>query len=344
TVEGTFDVANLPPVLAVMPPQFLAVDEGTQVTLGATAADAGSDDLTFTWTWDYGPTQTSTVFNDGTGPDPDASWWGTYPFAASDASTYTYGDDCACLVSLRVDDDDGGSVVFTTTVQVVNVAPVFDGEITASVTADLTLRVAGEKYHDVTLTIFNGATSVAAASIVRMPGSPDDQSTRILDARLDVFGGAMSAMIVYTPLDDPINGQVWGADPAWVTLTGRNGEQVRIHHTFNVRHPDTWVWVIADFRPLLVGFPIDFAVPVADVGSDDLTTTILFGDGSGFTHVGFNDGSGPDPFPSPDVHPVAFIVRTAHAYATAGVFTVVFTTMDDDGGVVIVTRTIDLSP
>ncbi len=344
TVTSTFDVSNLPPGLAVSPPQLVAVDEGLQVTLAATAADAGSDDLTFTWSWTFGPTESRTVFNDGAGPDPDGSWWGTYPFAASDSSTHTYGDDCRCLVTLRVDDDDGGFVLYTTTVEVRNVAPAIDGEITAIVTADLTLRVAGEKFHDVTLTIFNGVTSVAATSVVRMPGSPDDQSATIHDARLDMFSGAMSAMIVYTPLDDPINGQVWGADPAWVTLRGRDGQEVRLHHTFNVRHSDTWVWIIADFRPLLVGFPIDFAVPIADPGSDDVKATILFGDGEGFTELVFNDGAGPDLFPSPDVRPVAAVVRAVHAYAEGRLYTVVFTVIDDDGGIVEVTRTIDLSP
>ncbi|HKZ64451.1 MAG TPA: PKD domain-containing protein, partial [Thermoplasmata archaeon] len=93
TSGGTFSVSNLAPGLTILPPDFVAEDEGVAWTLTAAAEDPGSDDLTFTWTWELGPTESTTYYNDGASPDPDASPGGTFPFAATDSSTHTYGDD-----------------------------------------------------------------------------------------------------------------------------------------------------------------------------------------------------------------------------------------------------------
>src|SRR5439155_11259286 len=122
TVSGTFSVDNAPPTLQVGSAE-LTVPEGTQFTLTATATDPGSDDLTFTWQWESGPTDVHTFYNDGVGPDPPGSPNGTYPFIVADSSTHAFGDDCGCTVTLTVTDDDGASVQCTTFVQVVNVAP-----------------------------------------------------------------------------------------------------------------------------------------------------------------------------------------------------------------------------
>ena len=120
---GTFLVSNLAPVLTVLPPTFLAVDEGVAWTLTATAEDRGSDDLTFTWTWELGPAESTTNYNDGVGADPDPSPNGNFPFTASDTSSHTYGDDGLYAVTLRVEDDDGGVVAVTTTFSVDNLPP-----------------------------------------------------------------------------------------------------------------------------------------------------------------------------------------------------------------------------
>ena len=122
TVSGTFSVGNLPPFIT-MRSAMMSVREGTQITLSTTARDAGSDDLTFTWSWDLGPTETHIHYNDGVGPDPPNSPGGTYPFTARDESTHTYGDDCACTVRVTVADDDGGSVAYVTSLDVRNVPP-----------------------------------------------------------------------------------------------------------------------------------------------------------------------------------------------------------------------------
>ena len=124
-----FSIGNLPPSLAVSPPTVLRVDENVTVALAAEARDAGTDDLTFSWSWDLGPSESRTVFNDGLGPDPPESPDGTFPFTAADGSQHAYGDECTCSVRLVVRDDDNGYVGYLMTVEVQNVAPTIVGGI-----------------------------------------------------------------------------------------------------------------------------------------------------------------------------------------------------------------------
>jgi hypothetical protein len=46
----------------------------------------------------------------------------------------------------------------------------------------------------------------------------------------------------------------------------------------------------------------------------------------------FNDGVGPDPFPSPEVNPITATDVAVHAYALGGTYAFTLTVMDDDGG------------
>jgi PKD repeat protein len=61
-------------------------------------------------------------------------------------------------------------------------------------------------------------------------------------------------------MDDPINGQIWGANPCWLTLIFEDNSSVRLKHTFNVRHNDTWIWTIDDFTPYLAKAPITYEI------------------------------------------------------------------------------------
>lgn len=72
---------------------------------GASATDAGSDDLTFQW----GSGQTTTYFNDGVGPDPFPSPLGIFPFMASDGSNVIFATPGVETIGVVVTDDDGGS-------------------------------------------------------------------------------------------------------------------------------------------------------------------------------------------------------------------------------------------
>jgi uncharacterized protein YegL len=129
----TIDVSvdNKAPSINQIPAQ--TGPEGSLTSIISTATDLGSDDLTFTWDWgDGSPTESTTYYNDGTGPDPYPSPGGEYPFSASDEVEHTYGDNGIYTVSLDVTDDDGDTTEVTTTVTVENVAPTATFSITPS--------------------------------------------------------------------------------------------------------------------------------------------------------------------------------------------------------------------
>jgi hypothetical protein len=106
-------VGNLPPTVgfdmsgAVAFPggSYLVVKAGSQLPSSADGTDAGSDDLTFTWTVG----DQSIYFNNGSTPDPLPSPFGTFPFHASDANIAHYAAPGVELLTVTLTDDDGGS-------------------------------------------------------------------------------------------------------------------------------------------------------------------------------------------------------------------------------------------
>jgi hypothetical protein len=321
-------VVNLPPIVdATLPP---SINEAEDFVLTVTATDPGSDDITISLDWGDGSTETVTYYNDGVGPDPPNSPGGVYPFTVVEDFTHVYGDNGDFTVTITVTDDDGGVTMEEIVVPVNNVAPTI-GVMSYYLNASFAFRIAGEKWHDVEIHLYEDGVEVGYASITRYPGSPNDQMVDLGEFSVD-FSKTYSAVAYYTPEDDPINGQIWGATPAWVILDYEDGEE-RIHHTFNVRHEDTWTWEIEDFSPYFLGHNITFIATASDPGSDDLTFTWDFGDGTTSIQVYYNDGVGPDPYPSPEVNPIAVTDTAKHSYASAGAYTVTLTVTDDDGGV-----------
>ena len=226
----------------------------------------------------------------------------------------------------------------TLTVTVRNVAPnaAASADVTAAGTVNVTLRVAGEKWHDVVLTLYRDGNAIGNASILRVPGSPDDQSATVWNATL-FEGSASVARIVYTPMDDAVNGQPNGADPAWVIVALPNGTEVRFHHTFNAGHTNTWVWDV-DLTGQISGSAAKatLVINVSDPGSDDILITVDWGDGATETRVHFADGIGADPFPSPSGFPASVTDSAVHEYRATGTYTVTLTIADDDGGSIVV--------
>jgi PKD repeat protein len=77
---------------------------------------------------------------------------------------------------------------------------------------------------------------------------------------------------------------------------------------------------------------LDFDARVTDPGSDDLTFDWDWGDATSDTTIYYNDGVGPDPYPSPDVNPMDVTDTVGHIYMVPGDYTMTLTVTDDDGG------------
>jgi hypothetical protein len=204
------------------------------------------------------------------------------------------------------------------------------------VKVEIGLRVAGRKYNNVSLNLYEEDSKISQVTLERMPGSPDEQMAWI-NCTLDM-SKSYSANVTYEP-EDPPN---IGGNPVWIYMKFKNDSIEKIHHTFNVqqskkRDSDHWnhiePWKV-DLNPHLVGYPFEVAHHIMDPGSDDELLMFTYGSqNSDYTHL--NNPPNPDPYPSPEINPVNFTSTINLIYEGSG--TLSLTAVDDDGGVDIVT-------
>ena len=84
---------------------YLVVKAGSALPSSAEGSDPGSDDLTFIWSVG----DENVHFNNGATPDPTLSPFGTFPFHASDSINALYGAPGVELLTVTLNDDDGGT-------------------------------------------------------------------------------------------------------------------------------------------------------------------------------------------------------------------------------------------
>lgn len=264
------------------------------------------DTHTYEWDFDY----------DGSNFDADAIGQGV---------SHTWTDDFDGYVAVRVTDNDGGIGIDTTHVLVKNAAPSVRLNV-LPVMVNITIRIAGEKWHDVSAEVYEDNIKIAKGTLTRYPGSPNVQMLQLSTISMNL-SRMYSMTIRYTPEDDPKNGQINGATPCWVIFdeAEKPGLQLgasTLHHTFNVKHPDTYVWNVNLTKKIHIN-NVTFEGFAHDAGADDLTFYWDFGDGSNITH-GFPNLNNTNPFEVLD--------RITHIFPSYGTFTIKLTVKDDDGG------------
>ncbi|UCE38197.1 MAG: PKD domain-containing protein [Thermoplasmata archaeon] len=158
-----------------------------------------------------------------------------------------------------------------------------------------------------------------------------------LDANVDSNGDGNNTND--TDATGPTPTHVYGDDGIYtVTLTVTDGKGLSDADTMQVT-VNNLAPTIEPFGPFNVeeGFPFSFVANATDSGSDDLTFTWSWGDGTtNTTTIHYNDGIGPDPYPSPwGDSPFNTSDLVQHIYDTEGVYTINLTVEDDDGGATV---------
>jgi outer membrane protein assembly factor BamB len=260
----------------------------------------------------------------------DGLWWETGAPADAIGPTpiHIYGDDGIYVATLRVTDNDNLSATDICNITVLNVDPDIGIE-SATMQVEIGLRVAGRKFNDVGITLYEDDTSIGYVSIERLPGSPNEQMVWI-PMTLDLTK-SYSAIVTYIP-EDPLD---VGANPVWIYIKSENGSINKIHHTFNIqqskkRDSDHWnhiePWEV-DLNPHLSRLQFEITSHITDPGSDDVTLTYTYG--SQIVNVEYmNNPLILDPFPSPEVNPRDIIATTTLIYEGPGTITVI--AKDDD--------------
>jgi hypothetical protein len=285
-----------PPVPIIVGGEERWVYEGDLVVFDGSPSYDPDGNIT-SYVWDFDAEVDSDGDNDTTN-DVDA----TGPIVE-----FTWYDDYEVDVALTVTDNDGLSATAYQHVYVLNVDPTIDFE-GAFIEFELSLRVAGEKWHNVELLVVSNYDpinetwddEVGVLEVERWPGPPDENPSSdggSILVSVDVSGeDTYTAILTYDPYpdegdailgDQPINGQLWGGNPVWLIATFPDGTVCKKHHTFNVqqsikRDSDHWnhvePWIVNLTVGAAAGVPIKFVATATDPGSDDLTFEWDWGD------------------------------------------------------------------
>ncbi|UCE38529.1 MAG: PKD domain-containing protein [Thermoplasmata archaeon] len=278
-----------------------AVNEGSSCFFdGSGSSDTQSDEPLLLYSWDF----------EKDGAYDDTGWY----------SKYSWWDNGPIENALKTEDDDGAAQQDNKKITVNNVAPlpgIFNYSTSEITIVNFSLRVTGEKYHDVQATLYEDSTQIGYMQVIRAPGNPNEQMEFIYNVEIH-SENTYEAKIIYTPEDDPINGQIKGASPCWFSLYLEDGNKFTFFRSFNVNKPDEWEWTI-DLSSIR---KMTFDAEIYDPGMDIVTFGWDFGDSSPMVTRSYSPGGD---------HPTKVCDMVMHVYVLPKVYTVVLNSFDDDG-------------
>ncbi|MFW9856534.1 MAG: PKD domain-containing protein [Candidatus Thorarchaeota archaeon] len=187
--------------------------------------------------------------------------------------SWTYFDEQDLRVTGTLTDDNGASVTRESHVTFYNVAP-SASLVATTLTFNLTLLMTGEKWHDAELKLLDETDQILLNDIIyRNATNPWNQSLFYPFVTLDLTH-LWRVEVLYTPENDPVNGQPQGADPVHLYLNFSTGSSWLFEHTFNYNSPEGYLWRLP-LQPFVTGFPIDYHINFYDPGQDDLTLEVI---------------------------------------------------------------------
>ena len=298
---------NQPPVANAHGPY--TTPEGTDVALDGTSTDPDGDALTYAWDLDN-----DGQFDDSTLEDP------TFALV---------GDNGVFTVRLRVTDAFGESDTDQTTVTVTNVAPTVtslgnDGPKPENTSVTVTGVVGDPGWLDVLTATIDWGDGTGPQPL---PGTLENvRPSATLTFSASHTYGDNGAFTVTVCASDDDGGTTVPCATTSVTVTNVD-PTIAIDETGTVLVNGVHTFVIEAGQTL--------AIPATstDPGSDDVTLTWLWDDGSPDTSiVSLVNPPSLDPLPSPSIQPRNVTLSASHTFA-ACLYDVGVRSRDDDGGV-----------
>lgn len=285
-----------------------STDEGTDVALsgsGTAGSDPSAGSIT-AYDWDL---DNDGEYDDATGTSP---------------SFTAVGQDGAFTIGLQVTDEFGNTATDSSTVTVANVAPTVDIAAITPIDEGGTVTVTGTIsdpgwLEDLSATIdFDDGNGAQPLTGVEENLRPD---------------ATLSFSINFQYGDDgTFDVEVVGSDDDTSTTANRNAVVGNVDPTTVIDSSGEQVYDGVSAYIVEAGEDLTIPVNSEDPGSDDLTFTWDWNDGTTSSETSLVNPPALDPLKSPSVQPRDVTLSATHAYGDACVYDLTVDVEDDDGG------------
>ncbi len=266
-------------------------NEGDVVDFVASIVDPGADTHTISWSFGDGNTATGTL-----------------------TPSHAFGDNGFYTVTITVTDDDGGVGTTSVTITVDNIAPTVNAGADQTSDEGTTISLDPASFTDpgfldtYTATIDWGDSTVEAGTVLESGGSGTVSGSH-------AYADNSVYTVTLTVTDDD-----GGVDTDTLTVTVNNVAPIA-----DIESVEQMLLFDLEDLTVIMLDPVYFEGTAHDPGSDDLTFTWDFGDGTAVVTTSYlND---------PPSFPVDILDSLEHVYSNLGEYTVTLTVEDDDGGI-----------